>query len=78
MNTTLQKSLTKNIEDFLTGLNKKKIPFNYKTAVQLLKFCIENNEMFAVKYDKKDKKMKTQEQMNQSTFTEKEQGGTNK
>jgi len=51
------------------------MPFNYKTAVELLKFCIENNEMFAVKYDKKDKKMKTEEPMNESTFTEKEQSG---
>lgn len=59
MNTTLQKSLLKNIEDFLAGLAKKKLSFNNKTAVELLKFCIENNEMFAVKYDKKDKKIKT-------------------
>lgn len=59
MNNTLQKSLLKNIEDFLAGLAKKKSPFNNKTAVELLKFCIENNEMFAVKYDKKDKKIKT-------------------
>lgn len=64
MNNTLQKSLLKNIDDYVAGLAKKKLQFNNKTAVQLLKFCIENNEMFAVKYDKKDKKIKTQEHRN--------------
>jgi hypothetical protein len=33
MNATLQKSLSKNIEDFLGGLAKKKQQFNSKTAV---------------------------------------------
>lgn len=61
MNATLQKSLLRNIQDYLQILNKKKSQFNYKTAVELLKYCIENNEMFAVKYDKKEKKIKTQE-----------------
>lgn len=61
MNATLQKSLLRNIEDYLQILNKKKSQFNYKTAVELLKYCIENNEMFAVKYDKKEKKIKTQQ-----------------
>ena len=70
MNSTLQKSLTKNIQDYVVGLNRKKNMWNSKTAVELLKFCIENNQMFAVKYDKKDKKMKSEE-MSQSTFTQK-------
>lgn len=48
-----------NIENFLTILSKKKSTFNNKTAVELLKYCIENNEMFAVKYDKKEKKINT-------------------
>lgn len=61
MNATLQKSLLRNIQDYLQILNKKKSQFNYKTAVELLKYCIENNEMFAVKYDKKEKKIKTQQ-----------------
>ena len=30
--------------------------FNREEAVKLLKYCIENNEMFAVKYDRKNKK----------------------
>jgi hypothetical protein len=33
MNNTLQKSLLRNIEDYLAGLAKKKSPFNNKTAV---------------------------------------------
>ena len=32
-----------NIENFLNILNKKKAMFNNKTAVELLKYCIENN-----------------------------------
>ena len=61
MNDTLRTSLIKNIEEFSASLVKKKKQFDDKTAVEMLKFCIENNEMFAVKYDKKDKKMKTEE-----------------
>ena len=61
MNDTLRTSLVKNISDFSSILAKKKKQFDDTTAVELLKFCIENNEMFAVKYDKKDKKMKTEE-----------------
>lgn len=64
MNNTLQRSLLKNVEDFVATLTKRKLTFNNKTAVELLKFCIENNEMFAVKYDKKDKKIKTEEHKN--------------
>lgn len=33
MNNALQKSLTKNIEDFISGLNKRKSPFNNKASV---------------------------------------------
>ena len=53
MNDTLRTSLIKNITDFTSLLTKKKKQFDSITAVELLKFCIENNEMFAVKYDKK-------------------------
>ena len=70
MNNTLRKSLTNNINDFLKKSQKKgnkskknsdKEEFTLKHAIELLKYCIENNEMFAVKYDKKDKKMKTED-----------------
>ena len=65
MNKTLKKSLTTNINDFLKIMTEKskkgsKLEFDLKNGVELLKYCIENNEMFAVKYDKKDKKMKTE------------------
>lgn len=43
MNTTLQKSLLKNIEEFVAGLARRKEQFNPATAVELLKFCIEHN-----------------------------------
>jgi hypothetical protein len=29
--------------------------FNYETAIKILKFCIQNNDMFAVQYDITDK-----------------------
>lgn len=43
MNQTLIKSLLQNIKDYTGELTKKKKQFNDATAVELLKFCIENN-----------------------------------
>lgn len=56
MNLTLKKSLRENIIGFVKGEKDGKKIFNAEYGIRLLKYCIENNEMFAVHYDKKDKK----------------------
>ena len=66
LNATLQKSLADNIRAFvkqkLQASGSEEDPFHGPGAVQLLKYCIENNEMFAVHYDKKNSKQKPQEE----------------
>ena len=60
MNATLQKSLTTNINDFIKSELRKgrsqDDTFSGEMSVTLLKYCIENNDMFAVHYDKKNPK----------------------
>lgn len=58
MNQTLRKSLRENILGFLKRESAKEgRKFTSEDGIKLLKYCIENNEMFAVHYDKKDKKV---------------------
>lgn len=58
LNNTLQKSLKKNIDEFLTEeaeekkIVKNNVKFNETLAIKLLRYCIANNDMFAVHYDK--------------------------
>lgn len=56
MNATLRKSLRENILGFIKTQNHKEgKKFMAEDGIKLLKYCIENNEMFAVHYDKKEK-----------------------
>lgn len=52
--------MTTNINSFVNQVIKKNskeetIVYDNAESVKLLKYCIENNDMFAVKYDKKKK-----------------------
>lgn len=48
---TISVSLKENFHQF-KELNKGINKFSSKVAIDLLKFCIKNNQMFAVKYEK--------------------------
>ena len=54
MNDILNKSLRKNIDDFLkdnkSNNKEKEIMFDDELSIKLLEYCIANNEMFAVHY----------------------------
>ena len=77
MNRMLKDSLNTNIKNFtkvtLDRLSKNKkaggknmlstkdITFTSEMSVDLLRYCIQNNEMFAVHYDKKEAEEKARE-----------------
>lgn len=59
LNNTLRKGLSGNVEAFVqVSLERNVQEFSRDTSVNLLKYCIENNDMFAVHYDKKNPKKK--------------------
>lgn len=57
LNDTLRKGLIENIESFVQQ-TVSKVEFTREVSVKLLRFCIENNDMFAVHYDRKNGKPK--------------------
>lgn len=59
LNKTLKSSLVVNVKSFVQAYAKEYQTFTAEVAVKLLKYCIENNEMFAVHYDKKKPQKKT-------------------
>ena len=71
LNGTLRKGLTANVEVFVQeSLDKDVKEFSRDTSINLLKYCIENNDMFAVHYDRKNPK-KRSEQVEEGKVTEK-------
>ena len=65
--------MTANIEAFVQESEKKDVgEFSRETSVNLLKYCIENNDMFAVHYDRKNGK-KRSEQPEEEKVTQKQE-----